>query len=167
MLHDAAEAKAGLAQDRGGLLGQRRGEGQQQGLLAIVTRLGLAVEGAATKGGPLLDLAASSAPSRSESRAPVKGIAVEIEQAGLLDQTGNRTLVTDAEAWGETWRAHQDRYFAEHGIELRVDATAAHPGEHISPVRMRKVDSPAVKRAEALRTTNEAAARDRSRCWRR
>ena len=75
-------------------------------------------------------------------------------------KAGTRTLVTDAEAWGETWRAHQDRYFAEHGIELRVDATAAHPGEHIGPVRMRKVDSPAVERAEALRTANEAAARD-------
>ena len=46
------------------------------------------------------------------------------------------------------------------GIALRVDATAAHPGEHIGPVRMRKVDSPAVERAEALRTANEAAARD-------
>ena len=78
----------------------------------------------------------------------------EVRRAGV------RTLVTDAEAWGETWRAHQDRYFLEHGIELRVDATAAHPGEHIGPVRMRKVDSPAVERAEALRTANEAAARD-------
>ena len=69
-------------------------------------------------------------------------------------KAGTRTLVMDAEAWGETWRAHQDRYFAKHGIELRVDATAAHPGEHIGPVRMRKVDSPAVARAEALRTVN-------------
>ncbi len=75
-------------------------------------------------------------------------------------KAGTRSVVTDAEAWGETWRAHQDRYFQEHGIELRVDATAAHPGEHIGPVRMRKVDSPAVARAEALRATNEAAARD-------
>ena len=75
-------------------------------------------------------------------------------------KAGTRNLVTDAEAWGETWRAHQDRYFAEHGIALRVDVTAAHPGEHIGPVRMRKVDSPAVERAEALRTANEAAARD-------
>ena len=75
-------------------------------------------------------------------------------------KAGARTLVTDAEAWGETWRAHQDRYFQEHGIAVRVDATAAHPGEHIGPVRMRKVDSPAVARAEALRTANEEACRD-------
>ncbi len=46
-------------------------------------------------------------------------------------RAGPRTLVTDAEAWGETWRAHQDRYFHKHGIALRVDATAAHPREHI------------------------------------
>jgi Ti-type conjugative transfer relaxase TraA len=75
-------------------------------------------------------------------------------------RAGARTLVTDAEAWGETWRAHQDRYFQEHGIEVRVDATAAHPGEHIGPVRMRKVDSPAALRAEVLRAANEAAAKD-------
>ena len=75
-------------------------------------------------------------------------------------KAGTRTLVTDAEAWGETWRLHQDRYFQAHGIELRVDAIAAHPGAHIGPVRMRAVDSPAVARAEALRTANEQAARD-------
>ena len=75
-------------------------------------------------------------------------------------QAGTRAMVSDGEAWGETWRAHQDRYFLEHGIELRVDATAAHPGEHIGPVRMRKVDSPAVERAEVLRAANEDAARD-------
>ena len=94
----------------------------------------------------------------------VEGDHLAAKKARDLDpevrKTGARTLVTDAEAWGETWRAHQDRYFQEHGIELRVDATAAHPGEHIGPVRMRKVDSPAVARAEALRTANEAAARD-------
>jgi Ti-type conjugative transfer relaxase TraA len=78
----------------------------------------------------------------------------------VVRQAGGRALVSDGEAWGETWRAHQDRYFVEHGIALQVDATAAHPGEHIGPVRMRRVDSPAVARAEALRTANEAVARD-------
>ena len=75
-------------------------------------------------------------------------------------QAGSRAVVSDGEAWGELWRAHQDRYFAEHGLDVRVDATAAHPGEHIGPVRMRKADSPAVARAEVLRQANEAAARD-------
>ena len=94
----------------------------------------------------------------------IEGDQLAAKKARDLDpevrKAGARTLVTDAEAWGETWRAHQDRYFQEHGIELRVDATAAHPGEHIGPVRMRKVDSPAAARAEALRAANEAATRD-------
>ncbi|WP_420608219.1 AAA family ATPase [Novosphingopyxis sp.] len=94
----------------------------------------------------------------------VEGDHLAAKKARDLDpeirRAGARTLVTDAEAWGETWRAHQDRYFQEHGIGVRVDATAAHPGEHIGPVRMRKVDSPAAARAEALRTANEEAARD-------
>src|SRR5208283_1050216 len=75
-------------------------------------------------------------------------------------RAGGRAVVSEGEVWGELWRAHQDRYFQEHGLDLRVDPTAAHPGEHIGPVRMRKVDSPAVARAEALRTANEHAARD-------
>ena len=94
----------------------------------------------------------------------VEGDQLATKKARDLDpevrRAGARTLVTDAEAWGETWRMHQDRYFQDHGIALRVDATAAYPGEHIGPVRMRKVDSPAVARAEALRTVNEVAARD-------
>jgi hypothetical protein len=68
--------------------------------------------------------------------------------------------VSEGEAWGELWRAHQDRYFQEHGLDVRVDATAAYPGVHIGPVRIRKADSPAVARAEVLRQANDAAARD-------
>jgi Ti-type conjugative transfer relaxase TraA len=94
----------------------------------------------------------------------IEGDQLSAKKARDLDpkirRAGTRALVTEAEAWGETWRVHQDRYFQEHGIELRVDATAPHPGEHIGPVRMRKVDSPAVERAEMLRAANEAAARD-------
>ena len=84
-----------------------------------------------------------------------------------MRKAGTRTLVKDAEAWGEKWPAHQDRYFQEHGIELRVDATAAHPGEHIGPVRVRKVNSPAAARAETLRTANEKSARDHRGLYRR
>ncbi len=94
----------------------------------------------------------------------IEGDQLSAKKARDLDpevrKAGTRALVTDAEAWGETWRVHQDRYFQEHGIALRVDATALHPGEHIGPVRMRKVDSPAVERAEALRQSNQASARN-------
>ena len=57
-------------------------------------------------------------------------------------QAGSRAVVSDGEAWGELWRAHQDRYFAEHGSDVRVDVTAAHPGAHIGPVRMREGGQP-------------------------
>ncbi|WP_174513387.1 AAA family ATPase [Methylocella tundrae] len=71
-----------------------------------------------------------------------------------------RGYVADAEAWGELWREHQDRYFREHGFSTRVDVAAIHPGAHIGPVRMRKPGSDLVARAEVLRQANEAAARD-------
>ena len=77
-----------------------------------------------------------------------------------MRSAAGKSFVADGEAWGELWRAHQDRYFREHGLDVRVDATAAHTGEHIGPVRMRRVDSAAATRAEALRRANEDAARD-------
>ena len=75
-------------------------------------------------------------------------------------RAGGRAIVADGEAWGELWRDHQNRYFREHGIDLQVDPTAAHPAPHIGPVRMRVAGSEIVKRAEQIRQANEAAARD-------
>ena len=69
-------------------------------------------------------------------------------------------VVAEGDLWGELWCAHQDRWFVEHGLGVRVDATAAVPGEHLGPKRMRGVGSRAAARAEELRTANEAAARD-------
>jgi len=73
---------------------------------------------------------------------------------------GKRKIVAEGDLWGELWRAHQDRWFVEHGLGVRVDATASVPGEHLGPKRMRGVGSRAAARAEELRTANEAAARD-------
>ncbi len=75
-------------------------------------------------------------------------------------QAGGRPRVADGAAWGELWRDHQDRYFHEHGLEARVDATATHPQEHIGPVRMRRAGSEIVERAETIRQANQEAARD-------
>jgi MobA/MobL family len=73
---------------------------------------------------------------------------------------GGRAIVADGEAWGELWRDHQNRYFREHGIDLEVDPTAAHPAPHIGPIRMRIAGSEIVERADQIRQANEAAARD-------
>src|SRR5271170_5365986 len=75
-------------------------------------------------------------------------------------RAGGRAIVADGEAWGELWRDHQNHYFREHGIDLQVDPTAAHPAPHIGPVRMRVAGSEIVERAEEIRHANEAAARD-------
>jgi Ti-type conjugative transfer relaxase TraA len=75
-------------------------------------------------------------------------------------RAGGRAIVADGEAWGELWRDHQNRYFREHGIDLQVDPTAAHPAPHIGPVRMRVAGAEIVERAEEIRRANEAVARD-------
>jgi Ti-type conjugative transfer relaxase TraA len=75
-------------------------------------------------------------------------------------RAGGRAVVTDGEVWGELWRDHQNRYFVEHGLGIRVDPAATHAQEHIGPVRMRKANSAAGERAETLRQANQAAARD-------
>ena len=102
----------------------------------------------------------------------VEGDRLAAKKARDLDPevrtAGSRALVTDAAAWGELWRVHQDRYFAEHGLDLKVDATAAHPGEHIGPVPHAQGGQP--RRAPARRhcaapTRRPPATRDRS-WWR-
>ncbi len=75
-------------------------------------------------------------------------------------RAGGRAVVADGEAWGELWRDHQNRYFVEHGLDIRVDPAATHAQEHIGPVRMRKAGAAIVERAEIIRQANEAAARD-------
>ena len=73
---------------------------------------------------------------------------------------GGRAIVADGDAWGELWRDHQNRWFREHGLDLEVDPTAAHPAPHIGPVRMRVAGSEIIERAEQIRQANETAARD-------
>jgi len=71
-----------------------------------------------------------------------------------------RGVVTDGEHWGAAWRDHQNRYFTEHGLELRVDATSAVAQQHVGPIRMRAEGSAAVARSEEVARENAAAARD-------
>ena len=71
-----------------------------------------------------------------------------------------RAAVTEGEQWGAAWRDHQNRYFAEHGMALRVDAASAVPEQHVGPIRMRAADAEANIKAEAIRRENAVAARD-------
>ena len=80
----------------------------------------------------------------------------------VVRQGRGRAVVAEAEAWGALWRDHQNRYFAEHGLDIRVDATSAVPQEHIGPIRMRAPDAEANARAEAIAKANALAARDPS-----
>lgn len=94
----------------------------------------------------------------------VEGDRLSAKKARDLDPEvklmGGRAAVTDGEAWGALWRDHQNRYFVEHGMEVRVDQVSAVPQEHVGPVRMRAPESAAVARAEAIARENAAAARD-------
>ena len=78
-------------------------------------------------------------------------------------RVGGRAAVTDGERWGALWRDHQDRYFAEQGLALRVDAPDAVPQVHVGPVRMRAPGSEAAARPDEIARENAAAARDPGR----
>lgn len=82
----------------------------------------------------------------------------EVSRAG-------RALVADGEAWGALWREHQNRYFRERALDIQVDPTAAHAGQHLGPVRMRRAGAEIVERAERIRPTRQRHV-IRSKCWR-
>jgi Ti-type conjugative transfer relaxase TraA len=94
----------------------------------------------------------------------LEGARLAAKKARDLDpevkRVGGRAAVTEGEAWGALWRDHQNRYFADHGLGIRVDATDAAPQHHVGPVRMRATESAAVARAEEIARENGAAARD-------
>jgi hypothetical protein len=93
VLHDLAEAEAGLAQCGRDVLGERRREAEHDGFLAFVAQPGFMREGAPTERGPLLALVpVAGAIAQREQRA-VEFVGIEIEQAGLVDQTAGQSSV--------------------------------------------------------------------------
>ena len=94
----------------------------------------------------------------------VEGDHLSAKKARDLDpevkRLGGRAAVTDGEAWGALWRDHQNRHFAEHGYEVRVDAAGSVAQQHVGPVRMRAPDAEANAKAEEVRRANAEAARD-------
>ena len=85
----------------------------------------------------------------------IEGTQFAAKKARDLDpevrHAGGRAVVADGEVWGELWRDHQNRYFVEHGLGIRVDPAATHAQQHIGPVRMRRAGSEIVERAETIR----------------
>src|SRR4051812_1597683 len=75
-------------------------------------------------------------------------------------RVAGRAVVSEGEAWGEVWRELQNRYFAEVGLEVRVDPTGAIAQAHIGPIRMRAEDAQANARADEVTRANAKAARD-------
>ena len=75
-------------------------------------------------------------------------------------RVAGRAVVSEGEAWGEVWRDLQNRYFAEVGIDVRVDPTSAFAQAHIGPIRMRAEDAQANARADDVARANAKAARD-------
>src|SRR3954447_2194306 len=75
-------------------------------------------------------------------------------------RVAGRPIVSEGEAWGEVWRDLQNRYFAEFGIDVRVDPTDAIAQAHIGPIRMRAEDAQANARADEVARANAKAARD-------
>ena len=77
-----------------------------------------------------------------------------------IKRIGGRAVVSEGEAWGEVWRALQNRYFAEQGLDIRVDVRSAVAQAHIGPIRMRAADAEANGRADEIARANAKAARD-------
>jgi Ti-type conjugative transfer relaxase TraA len=94
----------------------------------------------------------------------IEGDELSAKKARDLDpevrSAGGRARVADGAAWGALWGEHQDQYFREHGLDVRVDAAATYAEEHIGPVRMRRTGAEIVERAETIREANQEAARD-------
>lgn len=60
-----------------------------------------------------------------------------------VDVRGGRVVSNDRQ-WGRLWAQHQNDYFKEKNIDLRVDPVGLVPNIHLGPVRMRGDRAPSV-----------------------
>lgn len=88
------------------------------------------------------------------------GMTFHTHKARDLDPEVRGGMVVEADLWGEIWRDLQNSYFKEKGLDLRVDSIGIVPQEHLGPVRMRNHMNDALKRAELIKESNEALAKD-------
>lgn len=82
------------------------------------------------------------------------------EKARDLNQQIRKGQVVEGWDIGEAWKDHQNAFFVEKNIDLRVDPIGIVPQEHLGPVRMRVHMNEALERANLLQEANEEASRD-------
>lgn len=82
------------------------------------------------------------------------------EKARDLNQQVRKGHVVEGWDIGDAWKDHQNAFFIEKNIDLKVDPIGIVSQEHLGPVRMRAHMSEAVERANLLKQANEEASRD-------
>ena len=70
-------------------------------------------------------------------RFKANGLEFEDHKARDLVPRVNKGKVIFGPDWGKLWTDHQNRYFEEKGLNLKVDSPGLQPQEHLGPVRMR------------------------------
>lgn len=65
------------------------------------------------------------------------GLEFEDHKARDLMPRINKGKVISGPDWGKLWAQHQNEYFQEKGLDLRVDINGVVPQEHLGPFRMR------------------------------
>jgi Ti-type conjugative transfer relaxase TraA len=70
-------------------------------------------------------------------RFKANGLELEDHKArDLMPRVCNGKVVSGPD-WGKLWTDHQNQYFQDKGLNLRVDSLGIEPQEHLGPVRMR------------------------------
>ena len=82
------------------------------------------------------------------------------QKARDLNQEVRKGRVVEGWDIGESWKDHQNAFFREKEINLRVDPIGIVSQVHLGPVRMRVHMSEAMERAHLLKEANELASRD-------
>jgi len=82
------------------------------------------------------------------------------DKARDLDGEVRGGALVEAHRWGELWKAFQNQYFSDHGIDLRVDENGIVAQVHLGPVRLRaRADAMMQSHLERI-SANQNASRD-------
>lgn len=93
-------------------------------------------------------------------RFKANGLEFEDNKARDLMPRINKGRVISGPDWGKLWAEHQNNYFQEQGLDLRVDANGIIPQEHLGPFRMRARAFSLLEEHHRLLEANEIESRD-------